>query len=57
VIEFPLSRTQTCLDISETFPIGQLGKGHAKELAPAGKVFDRVVTVVSLNAFLEFVNG
>jgi hypothetical protein len=57
VIEFPLGRTQTCLDVSETFPIGQLSKGHAKELAPAGKVFDLVVTVVSLNAFLEFVNG
>jgi hypothetical protein len=57
VIEFPLSRTQTCLDVSETFPIGQLSKGHAKELAPAGKVFDLVVTVVSPNAFLELVDG
>jgi hypothetical protein len=57
VIEFPLSRTQTCLDVSETFPIGQLSKGHAEELAPAGKVFDLVVAVVSLNAFLKFVNG
>lgn len=57
VIEFPLSRAQTCLDVSETFPIGQLGKGHAEELVPARKVFDLVVTVVSLNAFLKFVNG
>ena len=57
VIEFPLSRTQTCLDVSETFPIGQLSKGHAEELVPARKVFDLVVAVVSLNAFLEFVNG
>ena len=57
VIEFPLSRTQTCLDVSETFPIGQLSKGHAEELAPARKAFDLVVAVVSLNAFLKFVNG
>jgi len=57
VIEFPLSRTQTCLDVSETFPIGQLSKGHAEELVPARKVFDLVVAVVSLNAFLKFVNG
>jgi hypothetical protein len=39
------------------FPIGQLSEGHAEELAPAREVFDLVVTVVSLNAFLKFVNG
>jgi len=55
--EFPLSRTQTHLDVAETFPIGQLSKGHAEELAPAREVFDVVVAVVSLKAFLEFVNG
>ena len=57
VIECPLSRTETCLDVSETFLIGQLSKGHAEELVPARKVFDLVVAVVSLNAFLKFVNG
>ena len=57
VIEFLLSRTQTCLDVSETFPIGQLSKGHAEELAPTREVFDFVVAVVSLNALLKFVNG
>ncbi len=57
VIEFSLSRAETCLDVSEAFSIGQLSKGHAKELAPARKVFDFVVAVVSLNAFLKFVNG
>lgn len=57
VIEFPLSRTQTYLDVSETFPIGQLSKGHAEELVPARKVFDLVMAVVSLNTFLEFVKG
>ena len=57
VIEFPLSRTETCLDVSEAFPIGKLSKGHAEELVPARKVFDLVVAVVSLNAFLKFVYG
>ncbi len=57
MVGFSLIRPQTCLDVSETFPIGQLSKGHAEELAPAGKVFDLVVTVVSLNAFVKFVNG
>ena len=57
VIEFPLSRTETGLDVSETFPIGQLSKGHAEELVPARKAFDLVMAVVSLNTFLKFVNG
>ena len=57
VIEFPLSRRETCLDVSEAFPIGQLSKGHAEELVPARKVLDLVVAVVSLNAFLKFVYG
>lgn len=57
VIEFPLGRTQTCLDVSKTFPIGQLSKGHAEELVPAREVFDLVVAIVLLNAFVEFVNG
>ena len=57
MIEFPLSRAQTGLDVAEAFPIGQLSEGHAEKLAPARKVFDLVVAVVSLNAFLEFVDG
>jgi len=57
VIEFPLSRTETGLDVSEAFPIRQLSEGHAEKLVPARKVFDLVVAVVSLNAFLKFVYG
>ena len=45
VIEFPLSRMETCLDVSETFPIRQLSEGHAEELIPAKKVFDQGGTV------------
>jgi hypothetical protein len=57
MIEFLLGRTETGLDVSEAFPVCQLSKGHAEKLVPARKVFDLVVAVVSLNAFLEFVDG
>ena len=57
VIEFPLGRAETCLDVSEAFSIGQLSKGHAEELVPARKVFDLVLAIVSLDAFVKFVNG
>jgi len=57
MIEFPLGRTETDLDISEAFSIGQLSEGHAEKLVPARKVFHLVVAVVSLNAFLKFVSG
>lgn len=35
MIKPPLGCPQTSLDISQTFPIGQLGKGHAEILVPA----------------------
>jgi hypothetical protein len=57
VIEFPLSRTQTCLDVSETFPIGQLSKGHAKELIETRKAPSPMVALIPVNAFVEFVSG
>ena len=57
VIEFPLSRAEASFDVPKAFPIGQLSEGHTEKLVPARKAFDLVVTVVSLNAFPEFVNG
>ncbi len=56
VIEFSLSRTETCLDVSEAFSIGQLSKGHTEKLVPTRKVFDLVMAIVPLNAFVKFVN-
>ena len=56
VIEFPLGRTETCLDVSEAFSIGELSKGHAEELVPARKVFDFVMAMVTVNTFVEIVN-
>jgi hypothetical protein len=57
MIEFPLSRTETSFDVSEAFPIGQLSKGHAEKLVPAREVFDFVVAIVTVNAFVKIVNG
>lgn len=55
-IELGLRRTQTCLDVSQAFPEGQLGKGHAQILIPTGEAFDLVVAVVSIDALAKFVH-
>jgi len=57
VIELLLIAAKAGLDVSETFPIGELGKTHTKELIPAGKRFDFVVALVALDTFLKFVLG
>jgi hypothetical protein len=57
MIEFSLSRTETGFDVSEALPISKLSKGHAEKLVPARKAFDFVVAIVTLNAFVKFVNG
>ena len=56
MIQLCLGRSQACLDISQTFPIGQLGKGHAEKLVPAGEALDLVVAVVALYALAKIVN-
>ena len=57
VIEFGFRHTQTCLDVSETFPVGQLCKGHAEELIPAREGLHLVIAVISLYALLKLVGG
>ena len=44
-------------DVAQTFAMRQLREGHAQELIHTGKAFDFVFAVVSLDAFLKFVNG
>jgi len=34
-----------------------LSKGHTEKLVPARKAFDFVVAIVTVNAFVKFVNG
>lgn len=55
MIEFLLVAPEASLNVSEAFPIGELGKTHTKELIPAGKRFDLVVALVALDTFLKFV--
>jgi len=57
VIKFLLIASKAGLDVSEAFPIGELGETHTKELIPAGKRFDLVVALVALDTFLKFVLG
>ena len=54
VIEFAWHGTQTDFDISQTFPVCQLGKRHAEILIHAGKRFDFVVTLIAIDASPKF---
>ena len=57
MIKSGLSCTQTGLDISQTFAVGQLSEGHAEILVPAGKTDQLAIAVVSIYALAEFVCG
>ena len=48
MIKSGLGCPQTGLDISQTFPVGQLGEGHAEILVPAGEADHLVIAVVSI---------
>jgi len=57
MIELGLLSTKTSFDIAETFAIGELSKGQAKELIPAGEIFDVAMALVSIDANLKLVGG
>jgi len=57
VIELLLIAAKAGLDISEAFPVCQLGETHAEKLIPAGKRNELVVALVPLDTFLKFVPG
>jgi len=57
VIQLGLCCPQACLDIPQAFPVGQLGKGHAEELVPAGENLYLVVSIVAFYALPKFVHG
>lgn len=57
VVKPGLGCPQAGLDISEAFPVGKLGEGHAEVLVPAGKADHLVIAVVSIDAFSELVCG
>src|SRR6266581_4367837 len=47
MVELILTRAQTGFNIAEAFPKGELTKGHAQKLIPAGEGFHFVVSVVA----------
>lgn len=55
VIKPGLGRTQTGLNISQAFPVGELGEDHAEILVPAGKADHLAIAVVPIDAFSELV--
>jgi hypothetical protein len=57
VIELLLIAAKAGLDISEAFPVGELGETHAEKLIPAGKRNELVVALVPFDTFLKFVSG
>jgi len=46
--QFFVVRIQACLNISQTFPVCNLGKGKTKKLIITGKFFDPMVAVICL---------
>ena len=49
MIELVLLRSQACLDVAQTFPVGKLSEGHAAKLIDTGKGFDLVIAMVTLD--------
>src|ERR1035438_277763 len=48
---------QAGFDIAQALAIGELSKGHAQELVPAGKTADFVVALIALDATAKLVRG
>src|SRR6266436_5261300 len=50
MVQLALHRTQTSLDIAQTFPIRQLRESHCQILIPAGKSAQPDVALIALDA-------
>src|SRR5450755_627506 len=48
---------QAGFDVAQALAIGELGKGHAQKLVPAGKTADLVVALIALDATAKLVRG
>jgi len=57
VIEFARNCFQAVFNIPKTVSLGKLGKAHGIEMIPTCKLADSMVTVISVNTFIEFVFG
>ena len=57
VVTFFGNSAQTGFNISQTFPVSQLSKGHAEKLVPAGERSHSFIAFISLSAPAEFMHG
>ena len=57
MIKFGLESSQAGFDIAKAFSVSELGKSHAEELIVARELSSPVISLVPLNAFVEFVSG
>jgi len=57
MVKFALLGAQTGFDISQAFPVGELGEGHTEELIQARKASDMVIATILLNASPKSVHG
>lgn len=55
VVELLRGGSETGLNVSQALSVGQLCKGHAQILVPAGEALDLVAAVVTLDTAAEFV--
>jgi len=54
-IKLFVMRVQTCLNISQAFPVCDLGKSKTEELIVTGKFPDSAIAIVFLDIFFEFI--
>ena len=57
MIKFGLESSQASFDIAKTFSVSELGKSHTEELVVAREFSSPVISLVPVNAFVEFVSG
>jgi hypothetical protein len=55
MIGFGLHGSKAGFDVSETFAIGELSKGHAEELIETGEGSDTILASIMSHTFVEFV--
>lgn len=55
VIKLGFRHAQTRFDIPQTFPVGQLRKGHTEKLIPTRKTFHLVIAVVPFHTLAKLV--
>jgi len=53
MVQLLLLGSKACFDISQTFPVGELGKRHAEILIETGETLDLEVAVIPCHALTK----